>query len=94
MKPLAICLLLLCGCARFPELDATVNASAENADFPTLVPIERIVAAPEPASENVIDPNADVAARVARLRARAARLRGHVVDSGTRNRMRTGVQQP
>lgn len=91
MKWLVISALLVSACARFPELDATVNTSAENADFPALIPIDDILAQPNNAAASGENPSADIAARVARLRARAARLRGSIVDPATRTRMQSGV---
>ena len=87
--PLALA-ALLCGCTAFPELDGTVPPALERADFPALVPVEPLIAG---AQEVRIAPETapSVLARVAALRARAARLRGPIVDSGARARMRAGV---
>ncbi|MEZ5714129.1 MAG: hypothetical protein R3D85_02475 [Paracoccaceae bacterium] len=77
-------------CAEVPALDGTVPPALERADYPMLVPVEPILAA---AGEVQIQPEteAGIRARVARLKARAARLRGPIVDGGTRARMRAGV---
>ena len=92
MKPLAPLLpvLGLCACASFPELDGTVPAHLEEAQYPKLVPVEPLLAAAE---EVQITPETEstLMARANALRARAARLRGSVVDRGTRARMRAGV---
>ncbi|PVA10246.1 hypothetical protein DC366_08330 [Pelagivirga sediminicola] len=83
---------MLPGCTQFPELDATIPDAARRAPYPDLVPLEgfrtrldnsRI---PQGSAESVED-------RAARLRARADRLSGSVIDSATRARMQAGVQQ-
>ncbi|WP_372609628.1 hypothetical protein [Aquicoccus sp.] len=72
-------LALLPGCADFPALDDNVPATLERADYPRLVPVEPLI---EAAREVRIDDDseAQIAARVAALRARAARLRAREVD--------------
>ena len=81
---------LLVACSNFPDLDGTVSPGLDKADFPRLVPVEPLLAASE--DVQITDQTtAQIAARVARLKARAARLRRTVVDRGTRARMRDGV---
>ena len=77
-------------CGDFPDLDGSVPPHLENAGFPRLVPVEPLLAA---AGEVQItdETTAAIEARVARLKARAARLKRGVVDHGTRARMRDGV---
>lgn len=89
------CLVLaLPGCTRFPELDSAITAEARDAGYPELLPTATLAAmAAEPARE----PDDQVArdpdeARAARLRARAARLRGAVIDADTQSRMKEGVK--
>ncbi|MDQ2089464.1 hypothetical protein [Marimonas arenosa] len=88
--PLLLFAVLLTGCATFPELEGTVPAHMERADFPRLVPVEPLMAG---ATDTQVSPETEAAilARVAQLRARAARLKGTVVDQGARARMRAGV---
>lgn len=78
------------GCAKFPELEGTVPPALERAEYPRLVPVEPMLALAETVQ---ITPETEPAilARVAALKARAARLRRTVVDQGTRARMRAGV---
>ncbi len=90
-----IALIGLGACAPFPDLDDRIDATARTADFPTLQPLDPLLARVAsntgtitPASEAQFD------TRVANLRSRAARLRGPVVDSATRARMRRGVAIP
>ena len=88
-----LCLMALCtACAQFPELDSALTDGAETAPYPDLLPVEELNArvgepriAPETAS--------GIEARVAALRARAARLHGTVIDSSTRARMTAGVAE-
>ena len=80
----------LAGCAQFPELDAATSATARDAPYPDLIPVEDIMAQ-VPQDRITPDTASGLSARVAALRARAARLRGSVIDSPTRARMRAGV---
>ncbi len=79
-------------CAPFPDLDETITAEARRAPYPDLVPLEGLQARAEATR---IDPGTaqTIEARAARLRDRAARLRGSVIDSRTRARMEAGVSQ-
>lgn len=82
---------LVAGCTQFPDLDAAISPGAEAAPYPQLVPTESLSASvPEPLIEP--ETSTSLEARVAHLRARAARLRGSVIDSPTRARMTTGVR--
>ncbi len=87
--PLAV-FAALAACTAFPELDGTLPPSADAADYPRLVPVEPLL---EAAQEVQITETTQsgIEARVAALKARAARLRGPIVDSTTRARMRAGV---
>ncbi len=77
-------------CSDFPELDDAVDSDAHDARYPDLVPIEDIYAGiPEAQIDD--ETTMDVEARIARLKARAARLRGTVIDSHTRKRLKDGV---
>jgi hypothetical protein len=83
--------LALLGCTLFPELDSAVSASGQDADYPTLVPVQSLLVQSRttvPTAEQTV---AGLNARVQALQNRAAHLRGSVVDANTRNRMRNGV---
>ena len=87
---LALTLAALAGCTTFPELDAVQTPGLANAPYPRLLPLGTLLAegsAPRATPEAM----GDVAARAARLRARADRLRSPVIDSATRARMARGV---
>lgn len=80
--------VLLSACADFPELEGTVSPEAANApflDFLTVDELERVEsAAAAPQDDARADP---LAARLARLRARADALRGPVFSTGDRARL-------
>lgn len=79
---LAIVCALLSGCAEFPQLDRTVDAGVRDAPYPTLVPVETITARIG-ADRITPDERSAAEARIAALRARAARLKRRDPDSGT-----------
>ncbi len=65
--PLLVC---LCACTPFPQLDGTISDAARNAPYPELTPI---LAQPDIGNASTVE--ADMAARIAALQARAERLR-------------------
>jgi len=80
--------LILASCAQFPELDGTVPPAAQAAPFPRLLPVDPILASTLPDAEANAALTRSVEARVAALRARAARLqRASVIDAPTRARL-------
>ncbi|WP_306152807.1 hypothetical protein [Roseovarius sp. MMSF_3281] len=88
-----IAAVFLAACSQFPELADDAALGSREAPYPDLVPVETLRgqvpdAAISPDSQPALD------ARITRLRARAARLKGTVVDRGTRARMSQGVPQP
>lgn len=90
-----IAIVLICAvtaCSQFPELDASVSEETRDAPYPELVPLEGLQAR---ISDTSITPEmrGGIEGRVARLRARAARLKRTVIDTDTRARMRAGVRQ-
>ncbi|MBU3258809.1 hypothetical protein KPG71_02140 [Roseovarius sp. PS-C2] len=88
---LALTAVFATGCTQFPALEDTVSEEARNAPYMSLEPVENLRAGvPE---DRIADTDtAAMEARIARLRARAARLSGNVVDSRTRSRMSRGVE--
>lgn len=88
---LALTAVFATGCTQFPELEDTVSEEARNAPYMSLEPVENLRAG---VPENRIEDTDTEAmeARIARLRTRAARLSGSVVDSRTRSRMSRGVE--
>lgn len=90
----------LAGCGDFPQLDDTVSDAAMRSGYPALVPVEdlRAAAARRAPSEGAAMEGAStdaapaVDARAARLRARAASLRGEVVDAETKQRLTETIE--
>lgn len=89
---LALTLAALAGCTSFPELDAAQTPGIETAAYPRLLPLDTLLTE-EGDPRATPEATDDLAARVAQLRARADRLRGPVVDGGTRSRMARGVAE-
>lgn len=82
---------VLPGCTQFPQLDATISDTTRRAPYPDLVPLEGLRARID-GTRIAPDTAESVTTRADRLRARAARLRGPVIDAPTRVRMRKGVE--
>ncbi|WP_116599959.1 hypothetical protein [Primorskyibacter marinus] len=87
---LALTLASFAGCTSFPELEAAQTPGIQSAAYPRLLPLDTLLTE-EGDPRATPEAMGDLAARVARLRARADRLRGPVIDSGTRSRMARGV---
>lgn len=82
----------LAGCTQFPELDHTRPLAGDDVGFPALVPVEPLLAQ---ATAGRIDPartQTGLEGRVARLQARAARLRGSVLSGSARQRLAQGLR--
>ncbi len=86
----AITATMLAGCSNFPELDAAITPAARQAGYPSLMPLDQLVAGAEEVqiTEETI---ATLQGRVSGLKGRAARLRGPVIDSATRARMQAAI---
>ena len=70
-----IIIALLSGCAEFPALDGTVNAAARNTPFPTLINLDTLRSQIDDSFAGTSAVTDGMAARVARLNARADELR-------------------
>lgn len=78
--------LALSACTQFPDLDRTTSAQTRRAPYPDLLPVEDLRA--QVASPRATDRTTkSLEARIAALRARAARLRGTVIDGASRARL-------
>ncbi|WP_456386903.1 hypothetical protein [Profundibacter sp.] len=90
INSLALAATLLAGCSDFPELDAAITSAARNADYPNLLPIDQLIA---DAQQVQISPETvtNLEGRISHLNARAARLRGPVIDGASRARMRAAI---
>ena len=82
-------ILGLSGCDDIPDIGSAQADAARNAPYPDLVPLDALLAS-APSTAPRITPASITATndRIAQLRARAARLRGPVVDPATRSQMR------
>lgn len=79
----------LVGCAKIPDVGGADATAARNAPYPTLVPLSDVLNTVQNTPSQITPATvATTNDRIARLRARAASLRGPVVDAGTRSRMR------
>ena len=83
--------LAVSACTQFPAIEDRVGAEVRDAPYQDLVPVERLRAS-VPAARIGDKDAVGVQDRADRLRARASRLGGAVVDQGTRTRMSQGVQ--
>ena len=95
LAPVALSLALILvaalpACSQFPALDAAVSDDVRDAPYPDLVPLDTLDIRTGPGR---ITPGTaqTMEARIARLKARAARLRGTVIDRDTRTRMKGGI---
>lgn len=89
--------VVLVGCADFPALDGAVDDTARNAGFPSLVPLDPLLAKVDQQTATSQITAASVATldgRIAALRTKAARLRGPIIEPRVRARMRRGVAVP
>lgn len=84
----ALGLAVLAGCTDAPSLpDAETQ---RDTGYPALIPAHQITGRVPPPGPGA-DAASDLIPRADRLRARAARLGGPVIDDATRDRMQTGV---
>ena len=93
MRPSFALLIPLClaACSQFPELDASVSDSVRDANNPDLVPLAQLDVAAR--QGRITDETTQgTQARIARLEARAARLRGSVLDAPSRKRLAQTVE--
>ncbi len=81
----------LAGCAQFPQLDRTITPALEAAPYPDLVPLGPVLARAQATGVDPVRGNAVLDARVAALRARAARLRGSVLTGRESQRLAQGL---
>jgi len=80
--------LIFAGCTPgLPEVDRVMSPAARNAPFPKLQPLDQLLASAEAGSTVTVETQT-LAARVARLKARAATLQGRsVIDAAERLRL-------
>lgn len=89
----AAVMLGLAACTQFPDLDARLTDADRQAQAPSLIPAERILAGTD-AQAIGPDTQSTLEDRVAALESRAADLRGTALEPETRARMQAGVTLP
>lgn len=89
---LPLALLALSACTQFPALDHTLTPQLENADYPALEPLDPLLAAATVGRVDPVQTENALIGRLARLRARAARLRGAVLTGPEKQRLAEGLQ--
>lgn len=87
-----LAVLTLGACTQFPQLDRTITPELERAEYPTLVPVEPLLARATTGRVDPVQTEAALLGRLSRLRARAARLRGSVLSGRERQRLREGLR--
>lgn len=86
---LMISLMGLIACGDIPQVGGAQAEAARNAPYPDLVRLDTLLTAQQNTPTRITP--ASIATsndRIAQLRARAARLRGPVIDPATRSQMR------
>ena len=86
-----VCAVALAACTPVPDLDSTIAPELLDADYPPLLPIDRLIAsgpAPELEARAAED---ELQGRLDSLRRRAEALDGPIVDAETQARMKGGV---
>ena len=93
--------LLVAGCGSHPHLDAVLSHEALASDYPALLPADDLRAAaaaraPREGATTLVasaeSPAPEIDARAARLKARAAGLRGDVIDAASRDRLNEDIE--
>lgn len=78
---------LLAACTTFPDLDKALSDDARAADYPRLVPLPPLLEDADATRVDAKQIEDNLTARIDRLRARAARLRGPVLRPSERARL-------
>ena len=82
----------LLGCGQIPDVGNARAEAARDAPYPDLVPLAQLIDAVENTTPRITPASiTSTNAKIANLRARAANLRGPVVSSATRARMRAAI---
>ncbi len=84
---LACFLVTTAACVQFPEIDDATDQVARDADYPELIPLDRIPVPSQEAQADRAETQATLEARVRGLQSRAADLRRAVLSSGDRARL-------
>ncbi len=92
LAALAASLALTGACTQVPALDQTITPALAAADYPALVPLDPILAAAQNSAVEPVQATSAIDARVAALKARAARLNGSVLNGAERQRLAQGFR--
>lgn len=88
MRILLICtILFLPACTQFPELDARLPDDTRDASYPTLLPVDEILAGRRLPAKRGTELTETIEARVSALKTRANRLRRSVLSPTDRARL-------
>jgi len=88
--PALVCILIVAGCTPLPQGG---DGRAEASGAPQLLPLDQLLAMAAETSGGASAVQADaLAARAARLRARAALMRGPVMQPDTRARLEAAIE--
>jgi len=82
----SICLMAMASCTQFPNLDNTVTAEEEAADFPTLLPLSQIANAANAITISE-DTTSQVQTKLDALKAKANILRNPVLTRAERRKL-------
>lgn len=87
---LSAALIGLAACSPSPDVGRPLSNAAQNADYPEILPLNTLLAQ-QPTEVDVPALTGSLTSRAAALRARAAALRGSIVDGGTKTRMQDAL---
>ncbi|MEM1073467.1 MAG: hypothetical protein AAF665_11910 [Pseudomonadota bacterium] len=79
-RPAVFAFVVAAGCVSLPEVPDPEVSIAQDAQYPDFVPLNRVVLKDSEADEENEETRAELQARVAALKARAADLRDRQID--------------
>ena len=82
---------LLAGCSEIPEVDPGFDLAAERGGYPSLLPMEEILARAPPPVAREGEAARSVQERAERLRQRAEALDRPIMDSAARDRLQGAI---
>lgn len=78
--------VLILGCSGPPDIGSHMSDAAQRTDYPSILPLDALLAS-RPDTSAAVAFAAPLANRASALRARAAGLRGPIIDASTKSRM-------
>ena len=85
-------IVFLTACTQFPELEHTQAGAVADAEYPTLVPLEPLLARASAPGPDPVQTQAALSSRLAGLRARANAIRGSVLTGAEKQRLQQGLR--